>query len=68
MFAMQGDCSQNADYVHVEVHGPVINYSVVNCKKEKRHDSVTDGQLCGCPSQDVITQLHDSGAQEVMTN
>lgn len=22
MFAMQGDCSQNADYVHVEVHGP----------------------------------------------
>lgn len=47
---------------------PVINYSVVNCKKEKRHDSVADGQLCGCPSQDVITQLHHSGAQEVMTN
>lgn len=22
MCAVQGDCSQNADYVHVEVHGP----------------------------------------------
>lgn len=29
---------------------PVINHGGLDCKKQKRHDSVADGQLGGCPS------------------
>lgn len=49
-------------------HIPVINQGRLYCQKQKRHDGVADGELCGCPSYNIVTQLQTFGAQEVMTD